>query len=143
MNRDMKILLNKAAGKLIYAVELLEASLLKVGSYDPARDYSPEEREPYDAMSDRYMRAVELALKYFKTYELAQYAENSDTLRDLLNRLEKSGLISTTERWMAMREIRNRIIHDYLPGELKDLYDLIGGEYGRELIRLKTQIQEK
>ena len=32
MNRDMKILLNKAARKLIYAVELLEASLLKVAA---------------------------------------------------------------------------------------------------------------
>jgi len=142
MNKDMDILLKQAAQKALDAIDLLEASLNSISNFDPFRDYSPREREPFDAMSDRFIRAVEISIKYFRTYELAQYAENSDTLRDLLNRMEKAGLISTTQRWMEMRDIRNRIVHDYLPGELKEFYNLICGEYGQELLQLKKKILE-
>ncbi|MGH6634872.1 MAG: hypothetical protein ACRED0_01605 [Gammaproteobacteria bacterium] len=51
--------------KAVDAIELLSASLAAYQPFDPAKNYSPAEREPYDAMCDRYVRAVEAAIKFF------------------------------------------------------------------------------
>jgi hypothetical protein len=74
-------------------------------------------------------------LKFFRTYEKIQFAEESDTLRDMLNRAEKVGLISSVELWFRMRDVRNRIVHDYLPEKVKEMYDDIMGDFGNELLR--------
>jgi len=114
-------------------MELVQASLNKVAPYDPHCDYTADEREPYDALCDRFIRAVEVSLKFFRTYEKVQFAEESDTLRDMLNRIEKVGLISSVELWFRMRDVRNRIVHDYLPEKVKEMYDDIMGAFGSEL----------
>jgi uncharacterized protein YutE (UPF0331/DUF86 family) len=124
------------------AINLVEASINNVKPYNIDYDYTPEEREPYDALSDRFIRAVETSLKFFRSYEKLMFAENSETLRDLLNRMEKLKLISSVTKWMEMRDIRNRIVHDYLPEDLKEIYDTITGDFGKELIKLKKKIKK-
>ncbi len=39
-----------------------------------------------------------------------------------------------------MRDVRNRIVHDYLPEEIQDIYSSITGTYGNELKNLKERI---
>lgn len=120
--------------KLESAIELIRASLGKLDTYDENRIYTADELEPYDALSDRFIRAVEMGIKFFRSYEMLQFAEQSDTLRDLLNRMEKTGMVSSVEIWFRMRDVRNRIVHDYLPQEIKAMYDDIMGYFSRELI---------
>lgn len=122
------------------AFTLLRASLESVPPYDASATYSPKEREPYDALSDRFIRAVEVAIRFFRTYERLMYAENSDTYRDLLGRIEKLDLVSSVTEWVDMREVRNRIAHDYLPEHIKQLYDQILGPFGTELMRLSDRL---
>ena len=119
--------------KMFDTVALVQASLDKLASYDATRNYSSDESEPYDALSDRFIRAVEISLKFFRSYERLQFAEESDTLRDRLNRMEKLELISSVEQWFNMRDVRNRIVHDYLPNEIKQMYDDIMGPFALEL----------
>jgi hypothetical protein len=119
--------------KMLDAMTLVQASLGKLTPYDATRHYSASESEPYDALSDRFIRAVEISLKFFRSYERLQFAEESDTLRDRLNRMEKLELISSVEQWFNMREVRNRIVHDYLPNEVKHMYDDIMGPFAMEL----------
>lgn len=119
--------------KMEKAVALVRASLAKLGAYDETRDYSADEREPFDALSDRFIRAVEVGLKFLRSYERLQFAEESETLRDRLNRMEKLELISSVELWFAMRDVRNRIVHDYLPAEIRQMYDDIMGPFSAEL----------
>jgi hypothetical protein len=119
--------------KMFDTVALVQASLDKLTSYDATRNYSSDESEPYDALSDRFIRAVEISLKFFRSYERLQFAEESDTLRDRLNRMEKLELISSVEQWFNMRDVRNRIVHDYLPNEIKQMYDDIMGPFAAEL----------
>lgn len=123
-----------ARQKMNDAVALVQASLNKLQPYDEKHAYSADESEPYDALSDRFIRAVEVSIKFFRSYERLQFAENSDALRDLLNRMEKLEMISSVEVWFRMRDVRNRIVHDYLPHEIKIMYDDIMGLFGRELI---------
>lgn len=89
MKGDQKLLMVRDRKSALEAISLVEASLSDLAEYDSKKDYSPKEREPFDALSDRFMRAVEISIRYFKSYERYNYGESSDTLRDLLNRMEK------------------------------------------------------
>jgi 4-alpha-glucanotransferase len=119
--------------KMFDTVALVQASLVKLTPYEATRKYNSDESEPYDALSDRFIRAVEISLKFFRSYERLQFAEESDTLRDRLNRMEKLELISSVEQWFNMRDVRNRIMHDYLSNEIKQMYDDIMGPFALEL----------
>ena len=81
----------------------------------------------------RLLRAVECCLHYFRSHELREFAEQSDSTRSLLNRMEKLDLVSNTNLWLQMRNVRNRIVHDYLPEQTAQMYSEISGPYGKEL----------
>jgi hypothetical protein len=133
--------LDRAKNKVVSAVALVARSVNKLQPFDPDRPYSMDDIEPYDALCDRFIRAVEVCIKYFRTYEYAFFAVNSDTLRDALNVMEKNGLITSTLIWLDMRDVRNRIVHDYLPEQLKLLYDCIMNEFFAELSHAERQIK--
>ena len=56
--------------------------------------------------------------------------------------MEKLEIISSVGLWIDMREVRNRIAHDYLPGQIKHIYDEIMGAFGLELRRLAQRSDE-
>ncbi len=129
-------LLADSHAKLRAALDLVFASAAGYTPFMPGRIYSPQEREPYDALSDRFLRAFESSLKFFRTWERVQEANVSETFRDSLLRMEKVGLISSLATWVALRDLRNRVVHDYLPDELAALYAAIIGEAVPEFRRL-------
>ena len=139
MNKDYRVLLDSYCRKAIASIELVEASLKELDKYSVTRNYTPKELEPYDALSDRFIRAVETCIKFFKTYEYYLYAVSSDSYRELLLHMEKKNLISAAETWIDMR---NRIVHDYLPQQIKNIYDLIMSEFRNELFILRIKIKE-
>jgi len=141
MKDEQKILTGAAAKKAADAIALVEASLSYIKPYDSEKSYTPREREPYDALSDRFSRAVEVSIKFFKSYEKFIYGENSETLRDLLNRMEKLGFIDSVLTWMNMKDVRNRIVHEYLPEEIKAIYDSIFTPFGNQLRKVKKKIE--
>ena len=142
MSGDAQSLTEIARIRALKACELVDVSVKKLSPYDPEHVTTPEQQEPYDALSDRLMRAVETCLKFFRSYENYTEGENSDTVRDLLNRMEKLRLISDTHRWMEMRDVRNRIVHDYIPEQVKKLYDLMMGEFAVELQNTASRIKQ-
>ena len=142
MNSDLITLITAARQKVLNTIMLVEASLSRITPYDVNQNYTPEEMEPYDAMSDRFIRAVEVSLKFFRTYERYLFAESSDTIRDLLNRMATVDLITSTQLWVAMRDVRNRIVHDYLPKDIKQIYDAIQNQFGNELKQLQSKLRD-
>ncbi|MDP7281502.1 MAG: nucleotidyltransferase substrate binding protein [Candidatus Poribacteria bacterium] len=140
MNSDLITLISAARQKVLNTIMLVEASLSRITPYDVNQNYTPEEMEPYDAMSGRFIRAVEVSLKFFRTYERYLFAESSDTIRDLLNRMATVDLITSTQLWVAMRDVRNRIVHDYLPKDIKQIYDSIQNQFGNELKQLQSKL---
>ncbi len=105
-------LLAGSRDKLMAALELLFASVEAYSGFDPQRTYTPQEREPFDALSDCYLRAFESSLKFFRTWERMREAAPSESFRDLLLRMEKLGFISDAGRWLQLRDVRNRIAHE-------------------------------
>lgn len=133
-------LLASSRDKLMAALNLLFASVDDYSGFDPRRAYTPKEREPFDALSDRYLRAFESSLKFFRTWERVREAAPSESFRDLLLRMEKLDFISDTSVWLRLRDIRNRIAHEYLPGELEKIYRTIAGLANQEMRRLARKI---
>jgi len=134
---ELDALLAASQARFREATALVEASLKRYRPFDPARAYTPEEREPWDALCDRYLRAVEMAIRMFRTLERSRLAANSESYRDLLGNMAKWGLIADEDLWFRMRDIRNRIAHDYLPEQLREIYAALHDAYGPELLRLR------
>lgn len=136
-------LLIDSQAKLRAAFELVFASTATSKPFVAGRIYSPQEREPYDALSDRFLRTFESSLKFFRTWERAREANVSETYRDLLLRMEKLGLISGLAEWIALRDLRNRVVHDYVPDELAAFYAAIFGEIVPEFRRLEAAVADR
>ena len=67
-------------------------------------------------------------------------AAPSESFRDLLLRMEKLNFITDTGVWLRLRDVRNRIAHEYLPGELEKIYRAIIGPGNQEMRRLAERI---
>ena len=130
---NKQVLLSASKDKLAAALEILFASVDAYVPFDPARRYTPKESEPYDALTDRYLRAFESSLKFFRTLERFREVAPSESFRDLLQRMEKYGVITGAPLWIEMRDTRNRIAHEYLPKELAKIYPDIVGSAATEL----------
>jgi len=83
-----------------------------------------------------------VAIKFFRSYEYYLQAEQSQTVRDGLHQMEKLELISNIDIWLEMRDIRNRIVHDYVPEKIAEMYQLIRGEFYNELRQLDQKIKQ-
>ncbi|MDD2741893.1 MAG: nucleotidyltransferase substrate binding protein [Rhodocyclaceae bacterium] len=140
MNDNLTALATVNRQKALKTINLLAASLNAFQPFDPSAPYTPKALEPYDALSDRFIRAVECALRYFRSLELSEFAEQSDTTRTLLNRMAKMRLISDPDLWLTMRNVRNRMVHDYLPEQTAQMFNEISTAYGPELLALEQKI---
>lgn len=96
--------------------------------------------EPLLADSAAKLRAFESSLKFFRTWERVREANISETFRDQLLRMEKVGFISDVGMWISLRDLRSRVVHDYLPDALADLYAAIIDEALPELRRLEDGV---
>ena len=142
MTKDIQILLQQNKEKVISSVQLVEASLSRVKTFNPEYKYSPLELEPYDALCDRFVRAVEVCIQYFKSYAKLQEAIMPETYRDLLLKMEKWNIISEMPVWFEMRDVRNRVVHDYKPEQRKQMYEDIIEKFSGELVLTKSKIEK-
>ena len=58
-------------------------------------------------------------------------------------RMEKTGFISSHELWLVIRDLRNRVAHEYIPGELAHLYAGIVGTAVPEFRRLLAEAGQR
>jgi uncharacterized protein YutE (UPF0331/DUF86 family) len=75
---------------------------------------TPAERETLEALTARFSRLTDyLVQRLFRTLDQHELTDEGSPL-DRLNRFEKRGIISSTQTWREMRELRNEIAHEYL-----------------------------
>lgn len=132
MNK-LNILYNNALENINKSARLLNSSLSKYKPYEYDREYSDDELEYYDALSDRFLRTIEMCTRLIKTWELLNFGTNSLSLRDTLNNAEKNNLIQSTSDWMEMKQLRNKIAHEYMPDEIGFYYSQIHEKYSNHI----------
>ena len=102
------------ARKAAAALEYSRAKILpeKIGGDDP------DVLEILEAMTARFARLEDIIIKKVFRAVVAYELGDSDRLIDILNLMEKLELISSTEQWIELKDLRNIIVHEY---ELEDL----------------------
>lgn len=79
----------------------------------------PELAERVDAFSARFSRMQDTIGERLVPELLRQLQETPGSALDNLHRMEKLGLLRSTEEWVEGRNLRNRLVHEYIrdPGQ--------------------------
>lgn len=91
-----------------------------------SKGFFPLTRETYAALTDDQVEHVDQLVYRFaklqdalgaKLFPLINTVRREDaaalTMYDVLSDLEKAGAIPAADRWLALREVRNALTHDY------------------------------
>lgn len=73
MRKNLRTLVRSAGEKVIRSVSLVEASLKRCPPFTVRKLRDPDIMEPYDALVSRFVRAVEVSIKFFRSYERYQF----------------------------------------------------------------------
>ncbi len=111
--------------RLIYLFETIEALFKSCDiDYEALRELDQDAALFTDYEKQRIVNSFlfnyrkiqdKIGAKLFKSvlFELREIDDDAIRMKDILNRLEKLGLIEGASQWDALREIRNAIAHEY------------------------------
>lgn len=75
---------------------------------------SPEGRDRLEAFVGKFSRTQDTLIDKLLPNCLAAVGEKTGSALDNLNRAERLGLLDNPDRWLAMRHLRNRLVHEYV-----------------------------
>ena len=99
--------------------------------------------EQLEAVVSRFGRMQDtMADKLFPRWLLA-LAEAPGSQIETLNRAERLGVLTSTERWLEARNLRNRLVHEYMTNPAKFVEDLaLAKEYSLMLIETFNRLRQ-
>lgn len=106
-------------------------------------ELNPSCAEQLEAFVSRFGRMQDtMADKLFPRWLIA-LAEVPGSQIETLNRAERLGVLSSTERWLEMRNLRNRLVHEYMTEPAKFVEDLLlAKEYSLMLIETYNRLRQ-
>jgi len=127
-------LCQKAVDNLIFTLNTIKK--LFPLTAEQLSNLSPESLEKLDAMTARFSRLQDLmGDRLFKSLTLLE-AEPQRRFLDVLNLMEKRGIIASSQQWIELRNMRNEISHGYIEN-MAQLAEMLTGIFERapELIQ--------
>jgi len=120
------------------AEEQLDYSHLQLQKVSLEVDFSDEELVQMEAYTARFARVLDIyTQKILKTIDILEgYGDGS--LRDILNRCEKAGIIGNANDVLSWRILRNEIAHDYIPSQQRKIFFEVRDRY----IEIKNAINQ-
>jgi hypothetical protein len=106
-------------------------------------EQNPSCAEQLEAFVSRFGRMQDtMADKLFPRWLLA-LAEAPGSQIETLNRAERLGVLTSTERWLEARNLRNRLVHEYMTDPAKFVDDLVlAKEYSLVLIETFNRLRQ-
>lgn len=106
-------------------------------------EQNPGCAEQLEAFVSRFGRMQDtMADKLFPRWLLA-LAEVPGSQIETLNRAERLGILASTERWLEMRNLRNRLVHEYMTDPAKFVEDLaLAKEYSLMLMETCNRVRQ-
>ena len=138
MTTDLELLAESNREKARRTIDLVVASLSEYRPFNPAATYTPKDLEPYDApwLIASYA-PWNAACAIFAAMNCSN-SQNNPTPPAAFSTGWKSQIwLGDTTLWLQMRNVRNRIVHDYLPEQTAQMHSKISGPYGKELQRIR------
>ena len=123
MTGDKKIaeLLNHNWNLLQNSLETLELSVNKCNQIGHKAIYSFEENESFDSLTSKFARTSDIYMQKVLRGIWSLLHEPYVPFIDLLNKVEKTGIIDSADRLLEIRELRNEIAHEYIPETLNNI----------------------
>jgi len=111
--------------KLERALKHLEYSAQKTANLSTdVASLSEQELSDWEGFTSRFSRVSEIFLqRYMRTWVLIRDPGFLGSFRDFLNAAHKHGLIDSIEPWLKIREMRNRMAHEYEDSRLQILFE--------------------
>jgi hypothetical protein len=126
--------LHKALGHLAYSYE----KVLTLSAHPSSLD--DEQLETWEGFVARFGRAADIFTgRFLRAYILREDAGFRGTMRDQLDFAERLRLIDSAAEWMAIRELRNRAVHEYDDGGLPEHFAAVRAECPK-LLALESQL---
>jgi len=106
-------------------------------------EQNPGCAEQLEAFVSRFGRMQDtMADKLFPRWLLA-LAETPGSQIETLNRAERLGVLTSTEQWLEARNLRNRLVHEYMTDAEKFIEDLaLAKEYSLMLIETFNRLRQ-
>jgi len=124
---NYKAILEELTEELQSCLHYLEHSYLKVNSKGlDLHTKDPESLEAWEALVSRFARTTDIFISKY----LRAFAEKDDpgfrgSLVDTIYYAEKRSLIDEAKVWIEIRELRNRIAHEYAAVDLSIIFELV------------------
>lgn len=132
--RDQLDLLAAELRRLKLACDHLAWSLPRCQPIVGRLPWSTEDHERLESLASRFARVADLLTQRVMRLVDALELESPGTVLDRIRRAEKRGWVDTDGQLVRVRELRNRIAHEYEDDELQALY--------REVIALSPVLIE-
>lgn len=110
------LLLKEARNIFLYSVE-------SCAEYaEENKNYSLQDADKMEAYTSRFARLLDIYIQ--KILRLIDKINLNDTgtLRDIIYRAEKRGLIANAEKLIQLKIYRNEIAHDYIPSNVRNIF---------------------
>ena len=106
---------DKAAKHLVYS---LDKSISLVNK----SHYSESELETLEALTARFERLTDVIIyKLLRSIDYLDY-DKSPTIRHVLVKAEKKGIVENQDLFLEIRELRNIIAHDYVGEKINEIH---------------------
>lgn len=120
---NKKITLLKSELKLMNdASSVLFYSYKKCSKIGIKKEYSQKELDVFENLASRFARLNDIILQKILRSIHSIDLDDANTLRDSINLAEKKDLIEDAVEMIEMRELRNSIVHEYIPEVVKNIF---------------------
>ena len=120
---NKKFVLLQAELKLMNdAASVLEYSYKKCRGIITKKRYTIKEQDAFEILTSRFARLSDIIIqRIFKTIHSMDLDEIS-SVRDSINLAEKKNLVASAKGMVEIRELRNSIVHEYIPEVINVIY---------------------
>ncbi|MCL4547304.1 MAG: hypothetical protein M1480_19205 [Bacteroidetes bacterium] len=120
---NKKIILLKSELELMNnASSILNYSFKKCIRIGKKKEYTQKESDAFENLASRFARLNDIILqKILRSIHLIDL-DDAGTLRDSINLAEKKRIIADADKMIEMRELRNSIVHEYIPEVIKNIF---------------------
>lgn len=106
-------------------------------------EQKPDCAERLEAFVSRFGRMQDTMADKLLPRWLLALAEVTGSQIETLNRAERLGVLSSTERWLEARNLRNRLVHEYMIDPTKFVEDLcLAKEYSLMLMETFNRVRQ-
>lgn len=107
-----------------------------------ALDTDPEQAETLEAFVSRYGRMQDTIADKLLPRWLTALAERPGSQIETLNRAERLGVLDDTTKWLEARQLRNRLIHEYMTDAASFATDIaLAREYSLMLVETYNRLR--